>query len=106
VFGFLPRRQLAELVPQIGNWYFASKAQFYLHECGQITLAYLIIGPSENDDNHPNHPIVDVVVDPEEDQYFTNLPLADVPMPTNVKNFQGIRIRFVFFLCYLYTKIK
>jgi hypothetical protein len=98
VFGFMPRRQLGELVPQIGNWYFASKAQFYLHECGQITLAYLTIGPASiNDDDEPEYPIVDVEVGPaEEDECFWDLPLADVPMPTNVKNFKGIRIRLVY----------
>jgi hypothetical protein len=52
----MSRRQLGELVLQIGNWYFASKAQFYLHECGQITLAYLTIGPASiNDDDEPEY---------------------------------------------------
>jgi hypothetical protein len=92
VFGCLPRRQLGELVPQIGDWYFASKTQFYLHECGQITLGWLTIGPSSISDDAD--PIVHVW---REDQFW-DLPLADVPMPTNVKNFKGIRIRlFVFF---------
>jgi hypothetical protein len=89
VFDFLPRHQLGELVSQIGDWYFASKAQFYLHECGQIILGNLTIGPSEN-----GHPIVDVR---SEDQCFGDLPLADVPMPTNVKNFEGVRIRLLVF---------
>jgi hypothetical protein len=93
VFGFLPRCQLGELVPQIGDWYFASKAQFYLHECGQITLGWLNIGPSSINENA--NPIVEVVVGPEEEQLFWGLPLADVPMPTNVKNFKGIRLRLV-----------
>jgi hypothetical protein len=89
VFGFLLRRQLGELVPQIGNWYFASKAQFYLHECGQSTLAHLTIGSSEDDDYLP---IVDVWT---EHEFFWDLPMADVPIPTNVKNFKGICIRLV-----------
>jgi transposase InsO family protein len=42
----MPRRQLGELVPQIGNWYFASKTQYYLHECGKITLGGLHISIS------------------------------------------------------------
>jgi hypothetical protein len=81
VFGFLPRRQLGELVPQIGDWYFASKAQFYLHECGQITLAYLTIESSTNG----NGPII---------WKGREWPLADVPMPENVKDFKGIALRF------------
>jgi hypothetical protein len=102
----MPRRQLGEIVPQIGNWHFASKSQFYLHECGQITLAYLTIGPaSVNDDGEYEDPIVIVEVGPaEEDQSFWDLPLADVPMPTNVKNFKAIRIRLV--LCFFYKCIK
>jgi hypothetical protein len=84
VFGFLPRRQLGKLVPQIGNWYFASKAQFYLHECGQITLANVTIRSSPND-----LPIVDVWTGCEA---FWHLSLADVPIPKNVKNFHGICI--------------
>jgi hypothetical protein len=47
VSGFLPRPQLGEFVPQVGNWYFASKAQFYLHEYGQITLAYLQVNQNQ-----------------------------------------------------------
>jgi hypothetical protein len=85
VFGFLLRPQLGELVSLIGDWYFASKAQFYLHECGRITLGSLTIGLSRN-----GLPVVDL-----EHQCIWDLPLADVPMPTNVKNFKGIRIRLV-----------
>jgi hypothetical protein len=97
VFGFLPRPQLGELVSLIGDWYFASKAQFYLHECGQITLGDLDIDESAIENGH-----VIVVVNGRR-----VLPLADVPMPENVKNFKHIYIRFIkcnnynFFLIYL-----
>jgi hypothetical protein len=64
---------------------FCHKAQFYLHECGQITLADLTIGPKNNGSS-----IVDI-----DEEAIWNLPLADVPMPTNVKNFKGINIRLV-----------
>jgi hypothetical protein len=87
VFGFLPRRQLGKLVSLIGDWYFATKAQFYLHECGQITLGSFAIERSMN-----GLPVVNVWL--EEHKYFWHFrePLADVPMPTNVKNFMQIRI--------------
>jgi hypothetical protein len=86
VFGFLPRPQLGELASLIGDWYFASKAQYYLHECGRITLGSLTIKRSRN-----GIPVVNVEL--EKYRYFWGLPLAEVPMPTNVKNFKQIKIR-------------
>jgi hypothetical protein len=83
VFGFLPRPQLGKLVSLIADWYFASKAQFYLHECGQITLGHLDIEPSANGSGP-------VIVKGRQE-----LPLADVPMPKNVQNFKHIFIRLV-----------
>jgi hypothetical protein len=58
----------------------------------------MTIGPSLNDD-----PIVDVWTKYES---FWNLPLADVPIPTNVKNFKGIHIWlvYVFLMKFLYIK--
>jgi hypothetical protein len=83
VFGFLARPHLAKIVPQIGNWYFALKAQYYLHECGNITL-----GRDLHISVNGNGPAI-------ERTYLTYMPLADVPMPKNVKNFNDIQIRFI-----------
>jgi hypothetical protein len=82
VFGFVSRLELAEFASQIGDWYFASKAQFYLHECGKITLGKMIIDSSMNG----NGPVIYEGV-------WDELPLADVPMPENVKNFKEIFLR-------------
>jgi hypothetical protein len=85
MFGFVPRPQLAELVPDIGDWHFAAKAQYYLHECGKITLGKLRIEPSTFEDEDG---LIIVVKEWES-------PIADVPIPENIINFKGIDIRFV-----------
>jgi hypothetical protein len=87
IFGFLPRPQLAELVPQIGDWHFAGKALFYLHECGKIILDDFFIKPSANGNGTA---IVEI-----NKQLGREMPLADVPMPSNIKNFKRITLRFV-----------
>jgi hypothetical protein len=78
VFGFVPRAQLAEFASQIGDWYFASKAQFYLHEYGKITLGKMLIDSSMKG----NDPVI-------QRGFSGELPLADVSMPENVKNLAG-----------------
>jgi hypothetical protein len=101
IFGFLPRPQLAELVPQIGDWHFASKAQYYLHGCGRITLGELHISRSTSWINRKTGtPIVKLCNDyDDEHQYFGwDFPMADVPIPKNIINFEYIFIRLAFFL--------
>jgi hypothetical protein len=69
----------------IGDRQFVSFVQFFLHKCGEITLGQLEITSLENG----NGPIVNIYgEDP-------NLPLADVPIPENVKNFESINLWFV-----------
>jgi hypothetical protein len=101
IFGFLPRPQLAELVPQIGDWHFASKAQYYLHEFGKISLGYLDIRKSTSWINRKNGPpIVKLCSDDDyEHEYFGwDFPLSDVSIPKNIINFARIDIRFLFIL--------
>jgi hypothetical protein len=101
IFGFLPRPQLAELVPQIGDWHFAEKAQYYLHKCGKITLGEMYIRRSTAWINRKNGPpIVKLCNDEDyEYRYFGwDFSMADVPIPKNIINFAGIFIRFVFFI--------
>jgi hypothetical protein len=62
---------------------FVSFVQFFLHKCGEITFGPLYIYSSENG----NGPIVIANGKHEE------LPMADVPIPENVKNFKIIRIK-------------
>jgi hypothetical protein len=101
IFGFVPRPQLAELVPQIGDWRFAEKAQYYLHEYGKISLGYLHIRRSTSWMNRKNGPpIVKLCNDEDyEHEYFGwDFPMADVPIPKNITNFEGIHIRLAVFL--------
>jgi hypothetical protein len=96
IFGFLPRPQLAELVPQIGDWHFATKAQYYMHECGLITLCDMYIRRSTSwIDRKNDRPIVKLCHEHAyEHQYFGwDFPLADVPIPKNIINFEYICIR-------------
>jgi hypothetical protein len=116
-------------VPQIGDRHFASKAQFYLHECGKITLGNLEISskpkpsededdseisskPSEDEDDSEISSIPSETED-ENDLEISSipseegdervpvilkdgreLPMADVPIPANIKDFKQIRMRF------------
>jgi hypothetical protein len=105
-------------VPEIGDRHFASKAQFYLHECGKITLGNLEISskpiPSAEDEDdleississeEEDDPEISSIPSEDEDDPILNipvilkdgreLPLADVPIPANIRNFKQIRIRF------------
>jgi hypothetical protein len=67
----VPRRQLGQIVPKIGDRKFAWIVQAFLHNYGRITLASIhITGPGHRLIRH------------------------DVPMPENVKDFKYIEIRF------------
>jgi hypothetical protein len=96
IFGFLPRPQLAEIVPEIGDWRFAEKAQYYLHEYGRITLGDLDIIKSISWINRKNG--IPTVKLSNDDQADWEYPLADVPIPKNIINFEEIKIRFFFIL--------
>jgi hypothetical protein len=87
LFGFLPRTQLVALLPRIDDRKFASFLQFFLVKCGKVTLGDLRITKS-----YGNGPACVRRLG----QYNMELPLADVPMPENVKNFQGIELKFAF----------
>jgi hypothetical protein len=82
IFGFLPRPQLVELVPHINDRQFIKPIIFFLNKCGEVTLGKFRIwkGP--------------VII--QLDRHHRELPLADVPMPMNTKNFTKILIKFVF----------
>jgi hypothetical protein len=95
----VPRPQLAELVPQIGDWRFAEKAQYYLHEFGRITLGDMYIRNSIAWINIKNGiPIVKLCDEGEynADEPVWEYPLADVPIPKNITDFRSIEIRLAF----------
>jgi hypothetical protein len=89
VFGFVRRDELARLVPDIGHWHFATKAQYFLHEYGKITLGCLRIDKGE---------AVAQLIEQE-------LPLATVPLPKNITNFETLRLKFVFILNLKYLNL-
>jgi hypothetical protein len=100
MFGFVPRPQLAELVPEIGDWRFAEKAQDYLHEFGRITLDDMYIRSSISWINRKKGiPIVKLCDEGEHDadEPGWEYPLPDVPIPKNIINFRSINIRFAFY---------
>jgi hypothetical protein len=76
----------------IGDRQFVSFVQFFLHKCGEITLGRLRICPTEDG----NEPIV-CVNEEDEGPYLVNMPM---PIPENIKGFESIRLRFIF-----YTKV-
>jgi hypothetical protein len=71
----------------LGDRAFVTYVQFFLHKWGEVTLGHLHIKLPENGD-------VPIVIVNENDRM--PLPLADMPIPQNVKKFKSIRIRFVF----------
>jgi hypothetical protein len=92
LFGFVPRRQLVKLVPQIFDPYFVEVLQYFLQKVGNITLDFFRIVPPERND--PNgRPMVEIpgILWP----YRTKkIKLADAPIPDNIKNFRSIHLRF------------
>jgi hypothetical protein len=88
LFGFLPRSYLVHLIAQIRDRKFALIVDFFLNKCGQVTLEWIRIKSSWN-------AYGPAVVQKNKDLFSTlDLPLADGPIPPNVKNFRGMRLRF------------
>jgi hypothetical protein len=88
LFGFLPRSSLVHLIPQIRDRKFASILQFFLNKCGHVSLEWIRIKSSCS-------AYGTAFVQKDIDLFSTlDLPLADGPIPPNVKNFKGIRLRF------------
>jgi hypothetical protein len=79
----------------IGDRQFVSFIQFYLHKCGEITLGSLEI--QKYPKNGP--PIVKVY---KNHPVGRRMPLADVPISQNIKNFEKIDLTFAF-SNYIYT---
>jgi hypothetical protein len=99
---FVPRHQLVEIIKQLGDRQFASILQFFLTEVGQITLGHLRIVAPREDDPNGGGPIVEVRKSywsewrPRPQSHLeTNLP--EGPMPTNVKAFNLIELRFAIY---------
>jgi hypothetical protein len=111
---FVPRRQLVQLLFQLDDRQFAKILQFFLTKEGQITLGHLRIMAPRKNDPKGGGPIVEVrnemppfrlpwdVLPPTPIDLETNLP--EGPMPTNVKDFKLIELRFAIYCTSLKTK--
>jgi hypothetical protein len=96
VLGFLPRSYLAHLIPQIRDRKFASVLHFFLNKCGEVTLGWIHIKSSFSTYGP-------AIVQKNKDLFsIMFLRLAEEPIPPNVKNFRGMRLRFghIFFKFY------
>jgi hypothetical protein len=112
MLAFVPRHQLGQIVPQIGDRKFASILQKFLHAYGEIMIAEIeIVAPYEEDPS--GHPRVRRTWQNRSPLRFE---MAESQMPTNIKNFNSFELRFatnIFFLLYtnylgsiVYTVIK
>jgi hypothetical protein len=91
----VPRHQLVEIVKQLGDRQFAKILQFFLTKEGKITLGHLrIVAPRGNDPNGGGQivKVRDWMLPYHLSALQTNLP--EGPMPTNVKDFKLIELRF------------
>jgi hypothetical protein len=89
MLAFVPRHQLGQIIPMIGDRRFASIVQKFLHEYGEITIGHIeIVAPYEEDPS--GHPRVRA--------WQNNRPLrfemAEAQMPANIKNFNKFELRF------------
>jgi hypothetical protein len=91
----VPRPQLVQLVCKIEDRQFASFIQYFLHKCGRITLGKLWIRPSQwSSSVFGNGPPI-VLVNRQLHLSRWEMPLADMPMPINVKDFKEIILEFI-----------
>jgi hypothetical protein len=84
--GFVPRRRLGQIVPQIGDRRFASIVQKFLHEYREITIDRILI---VRDPNGPR-----VLVWQNVTKTHVLIELADAQMPANITNFNYMNLRF------------
>jgi hypothetical protein len=103
---FVPRRQLAEIGAQIGDYQFVSILQYFLNGVGQITFGPLhIVAPREDDaDSGPIVKVCEKFEGRMEMKMETYLP--DGPMPGNIRNFQSITLRFANNILTFLSKIR
>jgi hypothetical protein len=87
--GFVPRHQLGQIVPMIGDRKFGSIVQKFLHEYGEISIDRIrIVAPYEEDPNGL----------PRVRAWQNNRPMrfemAETQMPANIKNVHFFLLRF------------
>jgi hypothetical protein len=96
----VPRRQLGQIVPQLGRQ-FAGIVQPFLHNYGQITLNNIRLKPPCELDaiRRPKLEVTPKYPSRFDEPWRTisrqlDMPAADVPMPENIKDFMSLIIRF------------
>jgi hypothetical protein len=94
---FVPRRQLGQCVPQIGDRKFASIVQKFLHEYGEISIYHIeIVAPYEEDPSG-SRPRVRTL----QNHSPLRFEMAEAQMPANITNFKTLELRFAtHFFCY------
>jgi hypothetical protein len=99
LLAFVPRHQLGQIAPQVGDRKFAAIIQSFLHGYREITLGNIQINrPRPKDVSGRLYvrawPKTGV-------RYYqgrqANLVLPDVEMPTNIKDFLMIQLGFAFY---------
>jgi hypothetical protein len=90
LFGFLPRRKLVQLLPQICDREFAEAIQYFLLKIGKITLSHLAIFPPRQSDGNGRPKMENICTEQQ-----VEMAQADTTMPGNIKDFLSIRLRFI-----------
>jgi hypothetical protein len=107
ILPFVPRHQLGQLIPQVGDRRFAGIAQFFLHDevDNKVTLGNISIDLDAS--GSPKLTLgtwQEYVPGPQAEELpwidirQLVLPATDVPMPANIKDFLSLYIEFVFIL--------
>jgi hypothetical protein len=84
--GFVPRRRLGEVVPEIGDLRFASILQKFLHEYREIAIHRIEIL------HDPTGPRVQAWRN--DTETYERSKMADAQMPANITNFNDLTLRF------------
>jgi hypothetical protein len=100
----VPRYQLGQIVPKIGDRKFGSIVQKFLNEYKKIKIAgILIVAPYKEDSS--GHPQVRAW----QNNGSMRFEMAETQMPTNIKTFDFLSLRFathIFLLYKLHNFVK
>jgi hypothetical protein len=96
--GFVPRHQMGQIVPMIGDRKFASIIQKFLHEYGEIKIRNIgIVAPYEEDPS--GHPRVRA----RKNNRQLRFEIAEAQMPANITHFHFFVLRFAFETCDIFV---
>jgi hypothetical protein len=87
---FVPRHQLGQIVPMIGDRKFGSILQKFLHKYGEITIGDIeIVAPYEEDPSG-SRPRIRLW----QNHSLLRFEMAEAQMPANIKHFDNFELRF------------